>query len=41
MHNRQRMIVAMFLTKDLMIDWHLGEKVGKLCMNVPRLTSNC
>ena len=26
MHNRVRMIVAMFLTKDLMIDWRLGEK---------------
>ncbi|KAG8772396.1 hypothetical protein FRC15_002759 [Serendipita sp. 397] len=26
MHNRTRMIVAMFLTKDLMIDWRLGEQ---------------
>ncbi|MBO0440490.1 cryptochrome/photolyase family protein [Candidatus Enterococcus ikei] len=26
MHNRLRMIVASFLTKDLMIDWQLGEK---------------
>ncbi|KAF8591412.1 DNA photolyase [Ramaria rubella] len=26
MHNRCRMIVAMFLTKDLMLDWRLGEK---------------
>jgi deoxyribodipyrimidine photo-lyase len=25
MHNRLRMIVAMFLTKDLFIDWRLGE----------------
>lgn len=25
MHNRARMIVASFLTKDLMIDWRLGE----------------
>jgi deoxyribodipyrimidine photo-lyase len=25
MHNRLRMIVAMFLTKNLMIDWRLGE----------------
>jgi len=25
MHNRVRMIVAMFLTKDLHIDWRLGE----------------
>lgn len=26
MHNRLRMITAMFLTKDLMMDWRLGEK---------------
>ncbi|KAL5530213.1 PHR1_2 [Sanghuangporus sanghuang] len=26
MHNRSRMIVAMYLTKDLMLDWRLGEK---------------
>ena len=26
MHNRVRMIVASFLTKDLLIDWRLGEK---------------
>lgn len=26
MHNRVRMIVAMFLTKDLFIDWRWGEK---------------
>ena len=26
MHNRGRMIVASFLTKDLLIDWKLGEK---------------
>jgi len=26
LHNRVRMIVAMFLTKDLLIDWRLGEK---------------
>lgn len=26
MHNRLRMITAMFLTKDLFIDWRLGEK---------------
>lgn len=26
MHNRVRMIVAMFLTKDLLIDWKWGEK---------------
>jgi deoxyribodipyrimidine photo-lyase len=27
MHNRVRMVVASFLTKDLMHDWRLGEKV--------------
>lgn len=26
MHNRLRMVVSMFLTKDLFIDWRLGEK---------------
>ena len=26
MHNRLRMIVAMFLTKDLYIDWRMGER---------------
>lgn len=26
MHNRVRMIVASFLTKDLLIDWHHGER---------------
>ncbi|KAK4704489.1 deoxyribodipyrimidine photo-lyase, partial [Phenoliferia sp. Uapishka_3] len=26
MHNRCRMITAMFLTKDLLLDWRLGEK---------------
>lgn len=26
MHNRARMIVAMFLTKDLRLDWRLGER---------------
>lgn len=30
MHNRGRMIVAMYLTKDLMLDWRLGEKVNPL-----------
>lgn len=27
MHNRVRMVVAMYLTKDLMLDWRLGERV--------------
>ncbi|KAG8745769.1 hypothetical protein FRC10_007030 [Ceratobasidium sp. 414] len=26
MHNRARMIAAMYLTKDLMLDWRLGER---------------
>jgi len=26
MHNRLRMVVAMFLTKHLLIDWRWGEK---------------
>ncbi|KAH7887641.1 DNA photolyase, FAD-binding/Cryptochrome [Phlebopus sp. FC_14] len=26
MHNRMRMIVAVFLSKDLMVDWRLGER---------------
>ncbi|GIW65509.1 MAG: deoxyribodipyrimidine photo-lyase [Candidatus Parcubacteria bacterium] len=29
MHNRVRMIVANFLTKDLLIDWRIGEKFFK------------
>jgi deoxyribodipyrimidine photo-lyase len=40
MHNRCRMIVASFLTKDLMIDWRWGERYfmqtlvdGDLCAN--------
>lgn len=28
MHNRVRMITAMYLVKDLMIDWRLGERVS-------------
>lgn len=27
-HNRARMIVAMYLTKHLMIDWRVGERVS-------------
>lgn len=26
MHNRLRMVVASFLTKDLLVDWKWGEK---------------
>lgn len=29
MHNRVRMVAAMYLVKDLMIDWRLGEKVSR------------
>jgi len=32
MHNRARMIAAMYLTKDLMIDWRLGEQVRQLTL---------
>lgn len=34
MHNRARMIAAMFLVKDLMIDWRLGEQVRALVFGV-------
>lgn len=30
-HNRARMITAMYLTKDLMIDWRVGERVRCYC----------
>jgi deoxyribodipyrimidine photo-lyase len=30
-HNRARMITAMYLTKDLMIDWRVGERVRYYC----------
>ncbi|MGB9836442.1 MAG: cryptochrome/photolyase family protein [Candidatus Saccharicenans sp.] len=29
MHNRARMVVASFVTKDLLIDWRIGEKLFK------------
>jgi len=32
MHNRVRMIVASFLTKDLLIDWRLGEAHSRSCL---------
>jgi deoxyribodipyrimidine photolyase len=35
MHNRARMIAAMYLTKDLMIDWRFGEKVSFLASFFP------
>jgi FAD binding domain of DNA photolyase len=38
MHNRARMIAAMYLTKDLMIDWRLGEKVSYLATFVQNVT---
>ena len=31
-HNRARMISAMYLTKDLMIDWRVGERVSNLLL---------
>ena len=33
-HNRLRMIVAMYLTKDLMIDWRVGERVGGIATHI-------
>lgn len=32
MYNRVRMITAMYLTKDLMLDWRLGERVCGLVL---------
>lgn len=32
MHNRLRMLVASFLTKDLLIDWRWGEKYFQQCL---------
>lgn len=29
MHNRVRMVAAMFLVKDLMLDWRIGERVSR------------
>lgn len=29
-HNRMRMVTAMYLTKDLMIDWRVGERVRQV-----------
>jgi hypothetical protein len=38
MHNRLRMITAMFLCKDLMIDWRLGERVSVVLSALFHLT---
>ncbi|MFN0011660.1 MAG: deoxyribodipyrimidine photo-lyase [Phycisphaerales bacterium] len=40
MHNRLRMIAAMFLTKDLLIDWRLGERHFMLNLIDGDLASN-
>jgi deoxyribodipyrimidine photo-lyase len=40
MHNRLRMIVASFLTKDLGIDWRLGEAYFAKHLNDFELSSN-
>jgi deoxyribodipyrimidine photo-lyase len=40
MHNRARMIVAMFLSKDLFLDWRLGEKHFMLSLIDGDLASN-
>ena len=40
MHNRGRMIVSSFLTKDLMIDWRWGEKYFATQLLVYNISSN-
>lgn len=40
MHNRVRMITAMYLTKDLMVDWHLGERVCNSVSLVSQIFTN-
>jgi deoxyribodipyrimidine photo-lyase len=40
MHNRLRMVVASFLTKDLGIDWRLGERYFALALNDYDLAAN-
>ena len=40
MHNRARMIVASFLTKDLLLDWRLGESYFMHCLVDADLASN-
>ncbi|KAJ1928610.1 DNA photolyase phr1 [Tieghemiomyces parasiticus] len=40
LHNRLRMVVAMFLTKDLLIDWRLGEQHFNRCLVDSDFSSN-
>ncbi len=40
LHNRVRMIVAMFLTKDLHLDWRLGEQFFMQCLIDGEIASN-
>jgi len=40
MHNRLRMVTASFLTKDLGIDWRLGERYFARCLNDFDLAAN-
>ncbi|MBL0926575.1 MAG: deoxyribodipyrimidine photo-lyase [Phycisphaerales bacterium] len=40
MHNRLRMVAAMFLTKDLFIDWRRGERYFMQCLVDGDLASN-
>ena len=40
MHNRVRMIVASFLTKNLLIDWRLGQEWFWDCLTDADLASN-
>ena len=40
MHNRLRMITAMFFTKDLLLDWRLGERHFMRCLIDGDLSAN-
>jgi deoxyribodipyrimidine photo-lyase len=40
MHNRLRMVTAMFLTKDLLLDWRLGERYFMLNLLDGNLAAN-
>ena len=33
-HNQARKIAAMYLTKNLMVDWHVGERVSNFLIKV-------
>ena len=40
MHNRLRMIVATFLTKTLLVDWRVGERIFMQCLTDGDLAAN-